>query len=718
MADIPTVKMQIVLGGVDDIKRHLKTIKKALKDIEKSQLRISKRTNRQVESVNKRSYSNRLQAQRSFKRKEISIENSGNERVERSLQYSYRDRLKLQSSFERRYLASMKKMARKEKAIFKSSGLGRSRGKLGMTGGMKGSRIAGMAGLGGAAGAMLGGGGGGLIATAMLGGSFALGGPAVAAAMAGILAIGKAFSLVIGTIKQAATDMVGGVIEIGGGFSIADSMMRSAKAERAATFIASNAGRNDPISAGAVSRWSRRMGTGTEFNQLEWAESLKAFQRMTGEVSGFKNNAEFFGKLASVSGAALEDLAESAGLLRKQFDFTDLDIKDIFLRTWKSGKEGVIEITDIPKLTEIIGFSSAFKGDKKQTIMDFIGGAQLIAPSVGGSASEAVTRMKAFRTLMLKNPKKLEALVGSGTMFKDEESGEWKFKSLNNFFAKMAYVAKYEKNRLKEIAPNIRQQEAAIAISGGIPAMIQKDKEMGIKAETVPEYLIRLEKHFQDLNKVEGSIKNLDKAFISTKNTVEYQLKQAFNELGEEVGGQLLKAIRANKGEILNLVKTIADSTPMLVTGFNSIIAVLPVVTSGLQSLVAVLTAFHIIKPKDEAVDYTQIAADKDKARNEAALASLPATNASIMPGKLDVVHPLKKEEIIKEMFGKPSFAREDNKEKGDIDLKHTYFGENFIKLLDGAGTKMGIEFMSAVNYSGNASPQPGGPNRSGTPIR
>lgn len=532
---IPPVKMHIVLGGVKEVQKSLKTLQKSLDDVEKTYIKTQKNANRQVESDLKASLSRRES---------------------------------LMKNYERSYIESIKKMHRAESDMGKirggaaGGGIGKVRGsRIGIGGGGTGGGISGVAGAGAALGAALGAAG----------------------------AFSKAISYVTNAVQKTANELISGVTQIGGGFSIADSMVSSASSQRLAVQIASNAGASGGITSGAVGTWSKQMGSSTEFNQLEWTKALKSFQTLTGEISGFKDNAEFFGKLASVSGSSLDDLAKSAGVLKSQFkDLSDADVKEIMLKMWESGKEGVIEITDVNKMAEITGFASMFKGNKKENIMNIVGGAQTVAPMVGGNASEAVTRIKAVLTQLLTNSKKVENIVGYGTMSKDE-TGKYKFNSVNQGYATMAYLAKYKANQLNDLVPNVRAREAAVALGNRAP-----DQEKG---ESTKDYLNRLEKFYDKLNDTTGSISDLDKAFAATKETVEYKLKTLFNEFSTSIGNDLLDTLSdaLKDGTIQAGFKSLKDSIPGLVAQFQAMLNMFPIFASALEQLIPLVISAALV---------------------------------------------------------------------------------------------------------------------------
>jgi hypothetical protein len=395
------------------------------------------------------------------------------------------------------------------------------------------------------------------------------------AAVAGSLYMMKrALDVVTGGFTAAAHELAGGVTQIGGGFGIGSSLVKAASLETQAYQISYNAASaKDRMPVSEIMSWSKAGSKSGEHSQEQYLAGLRSYQALTGRTSEFKNMSGFIGKLSSVSGASFEDLAKSAAQTRLQFsEFTPNQMQDLLLKQWQAGKEGAIEIKDAGAMARVTaGARMLAGGPTVENFMKQIGGVQ-IARRVAASPEEAVTAYERFQDFSARNSGQLEALGAHKVLNKDN-----KFRDMAQTIVDSAHI-------IGKINPGQAEKlfgREGIRMARGAAAVIGEGKSNEQALALVNEIL-----------NTKSSLKDLDEAFKEIQNTTQYQLKQAFNELTEEVGTGLMSVLKENMPQIKGLLKDLIASIPNLMTEFLAMGQMLPLVGDSFKALVPVTMEF------------------------------------------------------------------------------------------------------------------------------
>ena len=405
-------------------------------------------------------------------------------------------------------------------------------------------------------------------------------GTSIMTVVGSLYALKRGLDVVTGGLSQAAHEMAGGVMQIGGGFSISGSMAGAASLEANAAQIAANQVRGgDLTSRGQIISWARGGARGTEHTPEQFVSGLRSFQGLTGRTRQFMELAPFISQLASVSGASFEQLAMSAGQAGLQFpEFNSDMVKQVLLRSWQAGKTGAIEIKDAQTMARVTaGARMLHGGPTVENYMRQIGAVQIARRAVA-SPEEAVTAYERFQQFSAQHAGQIEAMGGKKVMVTTPRGEEFRDITQTLIDASRIYqkhgVGVAEKMFGRE---GLRMAEAVSAMTAG-------------KSD------VEARKNLNELMEVQGDLKDaakeLENAFKEVTNTTQYQLKQAFNELTDEVGTALLSTLKESMPEIKGLIKDLVKSIPTLMTEFLALKDTLPLVGDAFIALTPVVLSF------------------------------------------------------------------------------------------------------------------------------
>ena len=378
----------------------------------------------------------------------------------------------------------------------------------------------------------------------------------------------KGLDLVTGSLSKAASEMVSGVTTIGGGFSIGSSLVKAASLETSAAQIVANALPEPGVGApsrGEVLSWAKGSARGGEHTAEQFLGGLRAYQGLTGRTSQFMKMAPFIGKLASVSGAPFEQLAMGAAQAGLQFqNFSAEQIQDIMLKQWQAGREGAIEIKDAQTMARVTAGARMLSGGPTvANYMKQIGMVQIARRSVS-SPEEATTAYERFQQFAATHSGEIEALGGQKVLNKQSQ-----FTNMSQTVAdaiKILMTKGYGTAEKLFGREGIRMVQAAAGVTGGT-----YDKDAVAMIDTIVN--------------TKASLNDLDIAFKEVTTTTAYELKQAFNELTEEVGSSLLIVLKESGPQVKGLLKDLVKSVPNLMAEFLALSTVLPIVGDAFIAL-------------------------------------------------------------------------------------------------------------------------------------
>lgn len=220
------------------------------------------------------------------------------------------------------------------------------------------------------------------------------------------------------SIGSTATMLGGSLMALGGGFGIADIVQKKFAAERSAALLVNAVTSGGQIPQGAnVKAIMARAGaismvTGQDKSELVGGALAYAQTARGGDFKGAMSNMAFFGKMAKVSGASINDVASAAGTLQSQNAELAKDpalMRQFMLSTLAGTHEGSVSFKDAAKQVGALGSTRGFySGDVSKTQASLIGIGQIAKP--GGTTDEIGTMVKDMSIEAGKRRKDLEKI--------------------------------------------------------------------------------------------------------------------------------------------------------------------------------------------------------------------------------------------------------------------------------------------------------------------
>jgi len=387
--------------------------------------------------------------------------------------------------------------------------------------------------------------GAGTSGTAMLGASAALGGIAIASKLVEI-----GLESLASVVKSTAGAFVGAITEIGGARNLQEMIVESATNERMAASIAAHSA--TPVSTAEISTLLKSISS--EFNQQELGKMIISFLSKRGDIGEAKELAPFMANLASVMSIGGQGDPALAGRILGQLrvQFPELSVaqtKKMTANLWAQGKSGAVNLENTESISKALGFARAVSPNVLKGANLEMGMVQAAQRYTGGqSAAQAVTGVKRIQEQLL-NPgndvkaEKMKAFFGQDYLAHDEE-GRVVFRNAANTMAKLAIGAFEGDPRMRGMLESRGMQAVHGFVEGELSAQF--------KGKSESEKLSITEEYFRKMQESGDSLGELDKAISTVKETAEYQLKEAFNDLTKEMADELLPII---KNDLIPAVK-------------------------------------------------------------------------------------------------------------------------------------------------------------------
>ena len=204
------------------------------------------------------------------------------------------------------------------------------------------------------------------------------------------------------SIGSTATMLGGSLMALGGGFSIADIVQKKFAAERSAALLVNAVTSGGQIPQGAnvnaimARAGSISMATGMDKSDIVGGALAYSRSARGGDFNGAMNNMAFFAKMSKVTGASINDIASSAGILQSQNAALGKDpekMRQMLLNSYAQTKSGSVSMTDAAKQFGTLGSTRGFySGDEGKTQMTLMGLGQIAAS--GGQSGDIGTYIK------------------------------------------------------------------------------------------------------------------------------------------------------------------------------------------------------------------------------------------------------------------------------------------------------------------------------------
>ena len=388
---------------------------------------------------------------------------------------------------------------------------------------------------------------------------------AAGAALGGIVIAAKLVEVAFGAVKDTAMSFVSAISQIGGARNLQEMIVEGASTERKAAQIAANAA--DKISTKEVLNIVNNLSKNSEFKPEDVAGGMRAFVGKTGEAGLFGQIGSFATELSTVSGMSMQETGGLLGQLRAQFNLGPDQIKQAAASLWMQGRAGTVELKDAQSISQALGFSRmAGKGDIMKGMSSEMGAVQLAQKGLGGtSADEAVTAIRRFQEdLTSKNAWKIQNQIGGGPMTGTDASGNRVFTNFQETLARSAltYLKKGTINGMEERAMRVPRGIAEFAA--------QTEEFKGAKSDK--DKLKVIEDVIEKYSEQKVVLDELDGAFKDIKETVDYQLKQSFNQLSIELESLLLPVLKVLVPMIKQFADAITDNKPQIEAALKSLL--------------------------------------------------------------------------------------------------------------------------------------------------
>lgn len=226
--------------------------------------------------------------------------------------------------------------------------------------------------------------------------------------------LGNAARTGIGVAGRAA----GTLAQLGGGFSIADSIREMAELEKSSVMFSNAAymGKGSRIDPKQLQGEAKAASISTGINPNELMQGAHAFLAKTGNAQEARANMKVFGEIATGTGADIEDVAKAAGTLRVQnTDLKPEDMKSLLLQTVRQGQKGSIEFSDLAgSVGKITRTASGYVGNQGKTQAELLGIAQLGMATMS-DPRDVATSLAGVESDTKKHWKDMQAVLGPDT---------------------------------------------------------------------------------------------------------------------------------------------------------------------------------------------------------------------------------------------------------------------------------------------------------------
>lgn len=374
-------------------------------------------------------------------------------------------------------------------------------------------------------------------------------------------AIGGAMMGAANTAIGAVGTAAGMVSQLGGGFSIADSVDREAKLERASMMFSNAAyqGTGERMNAKDISKQAKAAAILTGTNADELLEGANAFGAKTGNYAAGLERMNFFGKVAKVTGASVEDVTKTAGILAVQNKQLGLDpkaLEQLTLQTVRQGQLGSIEYSDLAGIAGGITKSAVdYKGGQTENQGKLLGLAQIAMRTAGKDPRAAATMLSNISSDARKHSDAMAEVLGKDIF--DEKTGQIT-KGPEEFLAHVMDKTGGNLMKIQEMGfgkPSMQMFQALAPVFNDAEA-----KKKGSGKQAVLDDIREVSVGAMPMSELEENLKNI----LSTSSE---QFDAAMRDLRTTVGQELLP-------EFVKMVPVLRELMPVvksLLVGFTGL---------------------------------------------------------------------------------------------------------------------------------------------------
>lgn len=226
--------------------------------------------------------------------------------------------------------------------------------------------------------------------------------------------VGGAVSRVLGTAGRVAAGIVG----LGGGFTIADSVQTGIANETAAGQIVRSSNINpDNLNNADLTRISAGAATNNGMRSADVLPGLDAFVKQTGDLKSATALIGDIAKLATVSGAAMSDMGATTAAVFRATGGNIQETIDVMKTLVEQGRKGAIEIRDLGQYgNRLTGSAGFYEGGVANNIKSLGSIAQIARQGTAVSPAEATESALRIFDEVLSHKDKFESLMGKGAV--------------------------------------------------------------------------------------------------------------------------------------------------------------------------------------------------------------------------------------------------------------------------------------------------------------
>lgn len=338
------------------------------------------------------------------------------------------------------------------------------------------------------------------------------------------------------------------VLQLGGGFSVQDSVQDKVTLDRQATLLANKAilpggGRANKNQILSKVR-AASIATGTDEDKL--LSAWGSYTDKTGDFEGGEKNLGFFGKLAKATGSDIEQVAKSAGQLRVQNkNLGEKEMKQLLLDVVQQGRSGSVDMPELARSAgKITRTSSSYAGSQTENQRKLLGLSQ-VAMRTSGSVEEAATVLSNISADASKHAGKMKGVLGADAF---NERGQIA-KAPEEFLADVMEKTGGNLQKVQGMGFGARSMKMFQALAPVFEEGLAKGGAKGGRAAVLADM-----KQFTGATYDE---KSLDRDFAEVMKSSAEQFEGAVRALKQEVGDKLVP-------ELLKLVPVLRELTPQL----------------------------------------------------------------------------------------------------------------------------------------------------------
>ncbi len=352
--------------------------------------------------------------------------------------------------------------------------------------------------------------------------------------------------------------LVAGALQVGGGFSVADSVSRELKlTNMAATLAASSKADEDgkKWKTAEILRSARGTANSLSMDPDEVLKGIGKYKDLTGNLGDAVKLAPHMAKLATALGADTGELMENAGNAYNA-GLRGEDIMKMARVQTKQGMEGAVELKDMAKYGARISGAAGLYGGDRATNMATVGALAQVARQHGPATTPAEAMMGALRftTDVAKHAKDLEkqgikTSDGKGTLLGADVIMRQMLEKSGGDVTKLGSMGLGDRGvkPLMGFAQIYRDAMGGTRQKGETEAAFAGRQAKG-KAAVLAEF----DKYTSGVSDA-----SIDAAAKERLGEADKQVTRAMNELRDAVGTQLLP-------ELVKMVPVLRDLTPMI----------------------------------------------------------------------------------------------------------------------------------------------------------